>query len=278
MSSNAVTLVVPSRFAGPPGTANGGWISGRLAVLGRLSGLAGPVQVTLRQPAPLEVALEVRVDVQGTASLGFGGALIAEAAAGSLTEVVDPVDHATAQAATANYGGWTGHPFPRCFVCGPDRPPPDGLGVFPGRLSGRPDTVATSWLPDGSLAGDDGTSRRTWSGPPSTAPAAGPVTWSAGPRCSAGSPPRSTPSRASASRASWSAGTSATTAARPSPLRPPTTATAGSWAGPRPSGSRSGQAPQSRCDPARRHVAWRHTEGRWSEHLSTYRTREVATS
>jgi hypothetical protein len=154
MSSNAVTLVVPARFAGPPGTANGGWISGRLAALG---GLDGPVQVTLRQPAPLEVALEVRVDDQGTASLGFGGALIAEAAAGTLTELVDPVDHASAQAATADYGGWTGHPFPGCFVCGPDRPPPDGLGVFPGRLSEQPDTVATSWRPDRSLAREDGT-------------------------------------------------------------------------------------------------------------------------
>ena len=145
MSSNAVTLVVPSRFAGPPGTANGGWISGRLAGLG---GRTGPVQVTLREPAPLEVALEVRVDGQGTASLGFGGALIAEATAGTLTEVVDPVDHATAQAATTDYAGWAGHPFPGCFVCGPDRPPPDGLGVFPGPLDGRPGTVATTWLPD----------------------------------------------------------------------------------------------------------------------------------
>ena len=153
MSSNAVTLVVPSRFAGPPGTANGGWISGRLA---GLSGRTGPVQVTLREPAPLEVALEVRVDGQGTASLGFGGALIAEAVAGSLTEVVDPVDHATAQAATTDYAGWAGHPFPGCFVCGPDRPPPDGLGVFPGPLDGQPGTVATTWLPDESLAGDDG--------------------------------------------------------------------------------------------------------------------------
>jgi hypothetical protein len=153
MSSNAVTLVVPSRFAGPPGTANGGWISGRLA---GLSGRTGPVQVTLREPAPLEVALEVRVDGQGTASLGFGGALIAEAGAGTLTEVVDPVDHATAQAAMKDYAGWAGHPFPGCFVCGPDRPPPDGLGVFPGPLDGQPGTVATTWLPDPSLAGDEG--------------------------------------------------------------------------------------------------------------------------
>ena len=152
MSSNAVTLVVPSRFAGPPGTPTA---AGSRDGSRGCSGRTGPVQVTLREPVPLEVALEVRVDGQGTASLGFGGALIAEAAAGALTEVVDPVDHATAQAATKDYAGWAGHPFPGCFVCGPDRPPPDGLGVFPGRLDGRPDTVATTWLPDQSLAGDD---------------------------------------------------------------------------------------------------------------------------
>jgi hypothetical protein len=54
-----------------------------------------------------------------------------------------------------NYAGWAGHPFPGCFVCGPGRPPPDGLGVFPGPLDGQPGTVATTWLPDRSLAGDE---------------------------------------------------------------------------------------------------------------------------
>jgi hypothetical protein len=145
-------LTVPARFAGPPGSANGGWFAGRLA---ELSGLDGPVQVTLREPPPLEVGLDVRTEA-GVTTAAFGGALIAEAQAGTLTEVVDPVDHATAQAATARYAGRTAHPFPGCFVCGPDRPAPDGLGLRPGRLADRPDTVATPWLPDRSLAGADG--------------------------------------------------------------------------------------------------------------------------
>jgi hypothetical protein len=154
-TSNAVTLVVPARFAGPPGSANGGWLAGRLAGLSGLA--AGPVQVTLRQPPPLEVDLEVRAEHDLTATLGFGGALIAEAAAGTLDDaVVEPVDHGTARAAMARYDGLAGHPFPGCFVCGSDRPAPDGLGLRPGRLADRPDTVATSWLPDGSLTGPDG--------------------------------------------------------------------------------------------------------------------------
>jgi hypothetical protein len=47
------------------------------------------------------------------------------------------------------------HPFPTCFVCGPDRPPPDGLGIIPGRVAGRC-LSADTWYPDESLARPDG--------------------------------------------------------------------------------------------------------------------------
>ncbi len=183
-TTDAVSLVVPGRFAGPPGSANGGWLAGRLV---ELSGLRGPAEVTLRHPPPLEVDLDVRTDDHGLTTLGFGGAVIAEARAADLAgELVGPVDLATAQAAMAGYAGESGHPFPGCFVCGPDRPAPDGLGLRPGRLPGRPDTVATAWFPDASVASRTARCPRGWCGQRWTAPAAGPATWWAGRWCSAG--------------------------------------------------------------------------------------------
>ncbi len=156
-TTDAASLVVPSRFAGPPGSGNGGWVAGRLAELSGLDGPGRAVEVTLRHPPPLEVDLDVRTDGEGLTTLGFGGAVIAEARSAELNgELVPPVDSATAQAAMAGYAGATGHPFPGCFVCGTDRPAPDGLGLRPGRLPDRPDTVATAWSPDASVAEPDG--------------------------------------------------------------------------------------------------------------------------
>ncbi len=154
-TTDAVSLLVPSRFSGPPGTGNGGWVAGRLAAL---SGLEGPVEVTLRHPPPLEVDLDVRPGEDAFTTLGFGGAVIAQARAVELADgVVDPVDLVTARAAMATYAGLSGHPFPGCFVCGTDRPAGDGLGLRPGRVGGSADDpVATAWVPDVSLAAADG--------------------------------------------------------------------------------------------------------------------------
>jgi hypothetical protein len=50
----------------------------------------------------------------------------------------------------AGYGGLRKHPFPRCFVCGPERAEGDGLRIFPGPVGeGR---VASAWTPHESLA------------------------------------------------------------------------------------------------------------------------------
>jgi hypothetical protein len=154
-TTNAVSLVIPSRFSGPPGTGNGGWVAGRLAAL---SGIEGPVEVTLRHPAPLEVDLDVRPGEDGFTTLGFGGAVIAQARAVELADgVVDPVDLVTARAAMTAYAGLSQHPFPGCFVCGTDRPAGDGLGLRPGPAGDSADErLATAWVPDVSLAGADG--------------------------------------------------------------------------------------------------------------------------
>jgi hypothetical protein len=144
---------IDARFAGPPGSANGGYIAGRLA---SLLPAGAVVEVTLRQPPPLETSLDVAV-VDDRASLMFGGAVIADAVLAQLTEdVVDPVPFATATEAMSTYAGFDEHPFPGCFVCGTDRPSPDGLGLRPGRVPGRPDCVATTWVPDPSVSSGDG--------------------------------------------------------------------------------------------------------------------------
>ena len=159
-TADAASLVVPARFAGPPGIGNGGWVSGRLAEVAVSAGVApasGPVQVTLRQPTPLDVALDVRADDDGRVTLGFGGALLAEATTGSLAgDPVDAVDAGAAASAMLAYEGLGENPYRACFVCGVDRPAPDGLGLRPGRLPDRRDTVASTWLPDAGLVGPDG--------------------------------------------------------------------------------------------------------------------------
>ena len=154
-------LVVGKRFCGPPDTGNGGYVAGLLAAR---VGVGRPVQVTLRQPPPLEVAMLVGPgDDQSVGDDGivatFGGAVIATAQPSDVSaDLVPPVSFGVAREAEARYGGLVRHPFPGCFVCGTDRPVGDGLGLRPGPvgddLADTDATVATSWVPDASLAVD----------------------------------------------------------------------------------------------------------------------------
>jgi hypothetical protein len=151
------TLTVPARFNGPPDSGNGGWTCGLVAEAASVSGLEGPT-VSLKAPPPLEVAMVLEPDEEGL-RLRDGDRLVALARPGPLLPAseVDPgpaVGPATAQQAEARYPGLRSHPFPTCFVCGPDRAPGDGLRIFPGRLDD--DRVASTWTPDPSVAGGDG--------------------------------------------------------------------------------------------------------------------------
>lgn len=146
----AESLVIPARFNGPPGTANGGYFSGRVAALVGVD----VVTVTLRQPPPLGTPLRVVRD-DGSVQIYHGEVRIGEAAGGTLArEPVPPVDYDEAVAAAEFYGGLVEHPFPTCFTCGPARP--DGLGLRPGSPPGREGHTAAAWVPDASLA-DGGT-------------------------------------------------------------------------------------------------------------------------
>src|SRR4051812_18035004 len=148
------TLLIDAQFAGPPGSANGGYTAGRLA---RLLPVGVAVEVTLRHPPPLGTRLDVAI-ARGHVTLTFGGAVIADAVVAELTEdLVAPVPFDDAKLAMSTYAGFDEHPFPGCFACGTDRPPPDGLGLRPGRVPGRLDCVATTWVPGGSLVSGEGT-------------------------------------------------------------------------------------------------------------------------
>lgn len=148
------TLTVPSRFNGPVGTANGGYICGRIASLA-----AEPVAVRLLKPAPLDVALDA-VETADGPELRLGTEAIARArreGVGTLAAPPAPTLERVMEA-SKRYAGLARHPAPTCFVCGPWRALDDGLRIFPGEIAaGAPRTVAAPWTPDPSLDAGDGT-------------------------------------------------------------------------------------------------------------------------
>jgi hypothetical protein len=142
-------VVIEDRYCGPSESGNGGYVCGLLARL-----LDRPAQVTLRRPPPIGRPLDVRQTAEGGVSLLDAGEVVAEAVPARL-EVDPPVPVSLAEAAEASrgYPGFTAHPFPTCFVCGPRRAQGDGLRIFPGPVTGR-QMVAAPWTPDPTLRGD----------------------------------------------------------------------------------------------------------------------------
>jgi len=156
-------LIVPRRFRGPAVSGNGGWTAGALVGMAALVDHDCPddrsaswpaVEVTLHAPPSLDVPLDVTVDGDTTVA-SYDGARIATARVVDrpLTEVAS-VPAAEARAAEAAYPGHRVHPFPTCFVCGPEREEGDGLRIFPGPVSTGPTRVAATWTPHPSLSED----------------------------------------------------------------------------------------------------------------------------
>lgn len=142
---------IEHRFCGPPDSGNGGYVAGLLA---RALG-GSEVEVTLRAPPPLDVALEIRIEDEG-ASLWDGGTLIASATRlGVAVDVPTAPTLTEARAAEARFAGLKHHLFPGCFVCGPERAAGDGLRIFAGR-SGAGNAVSAGWTPAAELADADG--------------------------------------------------------------------------------------------------------------------------
>jgi hypothetical protein len=149
-------VVIAQRFMGPPDSANGGFTCGLVA-----EPLApGPVEVTLRQPPPLERPLELSRK-GGQAALHDGDVLVAEA-----SRAEAPADDGTTRPAAISFEAaqraateldlaayQSVHPFPGCFTCGPQRQPGDGLRIFPATVA--PGDVASPCDPERSLDASD---------------------------------------------------------------------------------------------------------------------------
>jgi hypothetical protein len=146
------TLTVSERFSGPPGTANGGYLAGRLAAL-----VGSPaVSVRLRRPTPLDRPLELRATGSGAELLDGEEVLVTAVPAELDLEVPPPPSPAEAAAAQAALPPRTGHPYPRCFGCGPERRPGDAVAAFVGPLPDRPGLWAGIFRPIAGLPSADG--------------------------------------------------------------------------------------------------------------------------
>jgi hypothetical protein len=153
-----VSLVIDSRFRGPPNSGNGGYVCGCLA-----KHVAGDAEVTLRPPPPLQRPLDVLTGADGGVELREKDRLLATARVVKIDAPdVPKVSYEAAEEAVGRtpYDEQS-HKLPTCFVCGPARADGDGLRIFAGPLqtapiSGKPAVFAASWVPHGSLADEDG--------------------------------------------------------------------------------------------------------------------------
>lgn len=143
-------VIITRRYRGPPDSANGGYACGLVA-----RHLHGDARVRLMVPPPLEVPMFLRPSGSGWQML-HSDVVVAEGAAQRMdSDVPDAVTFDEAVSAATRFAWVTGHPFPTCFVCGPQRQHGDGLCIFPGPVSNR-SVVAAPWIPDGTVCNDAG--------------------------------------------------------------------------------------------------------------------------
>ena len=151
------SLIINTRFCGPPNSGNGGYVCGLLA-----AHIGDSAEITLRLPPPLERTLDVVAGPDGTIDLWDQEVVVATGRA-TLLEIseIPTVNFSGAEEAVHRtpYDN-ANHKLPTCFVCGPARHHGDGLRIFAGpvavSLDPTFDVFAAPWVPYANLAGHDG--------------------------------------------------------------------------------------------------------------------------
>jgi hypothetical protein len=148
-------IVIERRFAGPPNSGNGGYVSGLLA-----RDFDGPATAVLRAVIPLDTPLDLSLAEGRTVLSDAAGGLIGEArAAGAADLAVPPAPPslAEAEAAGRRNPAFERNYHPICFTCSTARAEGDGLRIFAGQLDGaEPGVLAGVWTPDAAFADADG--------------------------------------------------------------------------------------------------------------------------
>lgn len=149
-------VVIDRRYAGPPMSGNGGYVSGLLA-----RRVPGPVSAILRAIIPLDRPLIVSGDHSRQVMSNDGGVVILEATAANAADLPDPPPAPTleeARSAGLRYPGLERTYHPVCFSCATGRAEGDGLRVFAGQVEGSPPGVlAALWTPHANFADESGT-------------------------------------------------------------------------------------------------------------------------
>lgn len=140
-------VTVASRFCGPDGMGNGGYVCGVVA-----EAIDGPAEVRLRLPTPLDRPLRLESGGQ-TASLFDNEQLLAQGSALDALPDLEPPARPSASAiaeARPYFPAVGEHMAPRCFVCGNERAADDALCIFSGR---HPETghAIADWVPSDDL-------------------------------------------------------------------------------------------------------------------------------
>ena len=147
------TIVIDSRFSGPPGLGNGGYVAGGRRGCGGLRGDGHPARSHPPRHPPRSDCERRRGAVGGRRGRRRppGGAPARGRTArrgdcGRTRPFPPPPapDRATAAAATARYSGRAPNLYQECFVCGFAREPGSGLRVFAGPTA-EPGLVAADW-------------------------------------------------------------------------------------------------------------------------------------
>ncbi|MDZ7679383.1 MAG: hypothetical protein U5K29_12635 [Acidimicrobiales bacterium] len=149
-------ITIPSRFQGPPTMGHGGYVAGLFA-----NRTPGAVQITLRQPTPLDQPLELTDLGDDRWALMSGPEVIAESEPRELSlEVPPPPTLDAARAAEAGSPAFYDERgvHPTCFGCGNRREPGDGLRIFVGPTEAAgPRQLAGVWHPGPAFAEADRT-------------------------------------------------------------------------------------------------------------------------
>jgi hypothetical protein len=144
-------VLIPRRFNGPRASANGGYACGLVSRhIGR-----GPAEVSLRSPPPLDTALALFREDDGSVVLRHRDVLVAEGRAAGPLDLEPPVRPSVAAAREAlRRHPWLHghHPFSDCYVCGAGRY--DGLGMHFGELRGHENMTAALLVADETVPHD----------------------------------------------------------------------------------------------------------------------------